>query len=176
MYLKVKGVTMENQTELSEIESNQGSEVNTQDTQESFNSKPLSAIPEPETDDLVYRWEDPKPQPWENAPENVYYYSRINEDGVIFDITESAELAYSNGYFDNQIPKDDVAVSDINNWHYLKSKCPMKTEEDLLKDQYRLEITQLKKALSDIDYKLQEYRFHEIISLNLQVPSVGFGK
>jgi hypothetical protein len=29
----------------------------------------------------------------------------------------------------------------------------MKTKEDLLKDRYRLEITQLKKALSDTDYK-----------------------
>ena len=95
--------------------------------------------------------------PWKNAPENVYYYSRINDDGVIFDITESAELAYSLGYFDNQILKDDVEVSDVNNWHYLKSKCPMKTEEDHLRDQYRLEITQLKKALSDTDYKAIKY-------------------
>ena len=94
-----------------------------------------------------------QPLPWENAPEDIYYYSHINDDGVIFDITESAELAYSLGYFDSQISKDDVKVSDVNNWHYLKSKCPHKTEGDLLKDQYRLEITQLKKALSDTDYK-----------------------
>ena len=33
----------------------------------------------------------------------------------------------------------------------------MKTEEDLLKDQYRLEITQLKKQLSDTDYKAIKY-------------------
>lgn len=98
-----------------------------------------------------------QPLPWENAPKDIYYYSHINDDGVIFDITESAEHAYSLGYFDNQISKDDVKVSDVNNWHYLKSKCPMKTEEDLLKDQYRLEITQLKKALSDTDYKAIKY-------------------
>lgn len=98
-----------------------------------------------------------QPLPWENAPENVYYYSHINDDGVIFDITESAEFAYSSGYFDNQISKDDVEVSDVNNWHYLKSKCPHKTEGDLLKDQYRLEITQLKKQLSDTDYKAIKY-------------------
>ena len=98
-----------------------------------------------------------QPLPWENAPENVYYYSHINDDGVIFGITESAELAYSLGYFDNQILKDDVEVSDVNNWHYLKSKCPMKTEQDLLKDQYRIEIQQLKKALSDTDYKAIKY-------------------
>jgi hypothetical protein len=33
----------------------------------------------------------------------------------------------------------------------------MKTEEDLLKDQYRLEISQLKKQLSDTDYKAIKY-------------------
>ena len=98
-----------------------------------------------------------RPLPWENAPENVYYYSHINDDGVIFDITESAEHAYSLGYFDNQISKDDVEVSDLNNWHYLKSKCPHKTQEDKLKDQYRLEIQQLKKQLSDTDYKAIKY-------------------
>ena len=98
-----------------------------------------------------------QPLPWENAPEDIYYYSHINDDGVIFGITESAELAYSLGYFDNQISKDDVKISDVNNWHYLKSKCPMKTEQDLLKDQYRLEITQLKKQLSDTDYKAIKY-------------------
>jgi NAD+--asparagine ADP-ribosyltransferase len=98
-----------------------------------------------------------QPLPWENAPEDIYYYSHINDDGVIFDITESAEFAYSSGYFDNQISKDDVEVSDVNNWHYLKSKCPMKTEEDKLKDQYKLEITQLKKQLSDTDYKAIKY-------------------
>jgi NAD+--asparagine ADP-ribosyltransferase len=98
-----------------------------------------------------------QPLPWENAPEDIYYYSHINDNGVIFDITESAELAYSLGYFDNQISKDDVKVSDVNNWHYLKSKCPMKTEEDHLRDQYRLEIQQLKKQLSDTDYKAIKY-------------------
>lgn len=75
-----------------------------------------------------------QPLPWENAPEDIYYYSHINDDGVIFGITESAELAYSLGYFDNQISKDDVEVSDVNNWHYLKSKCPMKTEEEKQKE------------------------------------------
>jgi hypothetical protein len=33
----------------------------------------------------------------------------------------------------------------------------MKTEADLLKDQYRLEISQLKKQLSDTDYKAIKY-------------------
>ena len=33
----------------------------------------------------------------------------------------------------------------------------MKTEEDKLKDQYRIEIQQLKKQLSDTDYKAIKY-------------------
>ena len=33
----------------------------------------------------------------------------------------------------------------------------MKTEQDKLRDQYRLEITQLKKQLSDTDYKAIKY-------------------
>ncbi|MBQ2329883.1 MAG: hypothetical protein II387_03930, partial [Oscillospiraceae bacterium] len=53
----------------------------------------------------------------------------------------------------NSIPEEDLEVSDVDGRTYLKSKCPMKTEEDLLKDQYRLEIQQLKKQLSDTDYK-----------------------
>lgn len=95
--------------------------------------------------------------PWGNASENVYYYSHINSDGVIFDITESAELAYSSGYFDNQISKDDVEVSDVNNWHYLKSKCPHKTQADINRENAIQEIATLKKALSDTDYKAIKY-------------------
>ena len=98
-----------------------------------------------------------QPLPWENASENVYYYSHINDDGVIFDITESAEHAYSLGYFDNQISKDDVAVSDINNWHYLKDKCPHKTQEMIDRENAIQEIASLKKQLSDTDYKAIKY-------------------
>ena len=98
-----------------------------------------------------------QPLPWENAPENVYYYSHINDEGVIFDITESAEFAYSVGYFNNQISKDDVEISDVNNWHYLKSKCPHKTQADIDRENAIQEISQLKKALSDTDYKAIKY-------------------
>lgn len=87
-----------------------------------------------------------QPLPWENAPEDIYYYSHINDDGVIFGITESAELAYSLGYFDNQISKDDVEVSDVNNWHYLKSKCPHKTQEDKFNEAKQNKLSELKKT------------------------------
>lgn len=154
---------MENQTELSEIELSQESNADTQDTPETLNSEPLSAIPEPETDDLVYRWEEPQPQPWESAPEDVYFYEKIYEDGHLGSFTQSAELAYKSGWdLSNYIPIEDTQQSDINGWTYRKDVCPMKTEQDLLKDQYRLEIQQLKKALSDTDYKAIKYAEGEI--------------
>ena len=103
-----------------------------------------------------------QPLPWENASENVYYYSHINDDGVIFGITESAEFAYNSGYFGNQISKDDVEVSDVNNWHYLKSKCPHKTQEMIDRENAIQEISQLKKQLSDTDYKAIKYAEGEI--------------
>ena len=95
------------------------------------------------------------PNPWDNAPENVYFYEKIYEDGHLGSFTQSAELAYKSGWDieNNYISIEDTQQSDINGWTYRKELCPMKTEEDLLKDQYRLEITQLKKALSDTDYK-----------------------
>lgn len=136
---------MENQTELSEIELSQESNADSQDTQEALNSE--SEIIEPER----------IPEPWENAPEGLVYYEKMYPDGHLGSFTKSPELAYKFGWFDNSIPEEDLKVSDINGWTYRKSECPMKTEQDLLKDQYRIEITQLKKQLSDTDYKAIKY-------------------
>ena len=97
------------------------------------------------------------PEPWENAPKGLIYYKELYEDGHLGTFTSSPEIAYLRGYFDNSIPEEDLEVSDVNGRTYLKSKCPHKTEQDLLKDQYRLEITQLKKQLSDTDYKAIKY-------------------
>ena len=95
------------------------------------------------------------PNPWDNAPENVYFYEKIYEDGHLGSFTQSAEFAYKSGWDieNNYILISDTQQSDINGWTYRKDLCPMKTEQDLLKDQYRLEIQQLKKQLSDTDYK-----------------------
>ena len=97
--------------------------------------------------------------PWDNAPKDCYFYERINEDGHIEGFTANAERAYKIGLDieHNYIPISDTQVSDINGWTYRKEVCPMKTKEDLLKDQYRSEIQQLKKALSDTDYKAIKY-------------------
>ena len=104
-------------------------------------------------DDGIYEF--PITYPWSNAPENVYFYEKIYEDGHLGSFTQSAELAYKSGWDieNNYISIEDTQQSDINGWTYRKDLCPMKTEQDLLKDQYRLEITQLKKQLSDTDYK-----------------------
>ena len=104
--------------------------------------------------DIEFNEPEPIPNPWDNAPENVYFYERIYEDGHLGSFTQSAELAYKSGWdLSNYIRIEDTQQSDINGWTYRKEVCPMKTETDLLKDQYRLEIQQLKKQLSDTDYK-----------------------
>ena len=97
--------------------------------------------------------------PWDNAPTDVYFYNKIYEDGRIGSFTQSAKLAYELGLDieHNYIAISDVQQTDINGDYYVKDLCPMKTEQDLLKDQYRLEIIQLKKALSDTDYKAIKY-------------------
>ena len=105
-------------------------------------------IPEPE---IV-------PNPWDNTPSDVYFYEKMYPDGHLGSFTQSAELAYKSGWdLNNYISIEDTQQSDINGWTYRKELCPMKTEEDLLKDQYRSEITQLKKLLSDSDYKAIKY-------------------
>ena len=108
-------------------------------------------------DDGIY--ESPIIYPWSNAPENVYFYEKMYEDGHLGSFTQSAELAYKSGWDidNNYIPISDTQQSDINGWTYRKEVCPMKTEQDHLRDQYRLEIQQLKKQLSDTDYKAIKY-------------------
>ena len=102
---------------------------------------------------------EPVPNPWDDAPTDVYFYEKMYEDGHLGAFTKSAEFAYKLGWDieNNYIAISDTQKSDINGWTYRKELCPMKTEEDLLKDQYRSEITQLKKLLSDSDYKAIKY-------------------
>ena len=91
--------------------------------------------------------------PWENPPKDAWFYDYIAENGRIAGLTQLAYYAYKHGYFDHQISEDQFEQSEIDMGFYLKSKCPHKTVEDHLKDEYRLEIQQLKKQLSDTDYK-----------------------
>ena len=141
---------MTDNTELSEIELSQESEVNTQDTQESFNNEPEIDIPER------------IPEPWENAPEGLVYYEKMYDDGHLGSFTKSPELAYKFGWFDNSIPEEDLEVSDINGWTYRKDKCPHKTQEMKDRDNAIQEIAQLKKLLSDSDYKAIKFAEGEL--------------
>ena len=102
---------------------------------------------------------EPVPNPWDNAPKNVYFYDKLHSNGRLGSFTESAQIAYISGWDieHNFIPIADTQISDIDDWPWVKELCPMKTEEDLLKDQYRIEITQLKKLLADTDYKAIKY-------------------
>ena len=141
---------MENQTELSEIALSQESEVNTQDTQETLNSEPEIAE------------EVRIPEPWENAPEGLIYYEKMYDDGHLGSFTKSPELAYKFGWFENSIPEEDLEVSDINGWTYRKDVCPMKTQEMIDRENAIQEIAQLKKQLSDTDYKAIKFAEGEI--------------
>lgn len=104
-------------------------------------------IPEPET----------KPLPWAGAPENVLFYEKIYDDGHLGNFTEDPETAYKLGWLQNTIPKDEVQVSDVNGYTYRKEVCPMKTADDLQKEEYAAEIQTLKKNLAETDYKAIKY-------------------
>ena len=76
------------------------------------------------------------PNPWDNAPSDVYFYEKIYEDGHLGSFTQSAELAYKSGWDieNNYISIEDTQQSDINGWTYRKELCPMKTEEEKQKE------------------------------------------
>lgn len=136
---------MTDNTELNEIELSQESNVDTQEQEETINNEPVFA-------------EEPRiPEPWENALEGLVYYEKMYDDGHLGSFTKSAELAYKFGWFDNSIPEEDLEVSDVNGWTYLKSKCPHKTQADIDRENAIQEISQLKKQLSDTDYKAIKY-------------------
>ena len=97
------------------------------------------------------------PEPWESALDNMIYPEKINDNGRLGSYTLSAEMAYRLGKFENGIPLADVEFSDIDDWPYLKSKCPHKTQSDIDRENALQEIANLKKQLSDTDYKAIKY-------------------
>ena len=132
-------------------------EVSDMEDTETSNTTPLEESTEPVEDELNQEIEISEPEqyicPWANAPENTIYYNKIYEDGHLGSSTESAEMAYIFGWFNNRVSKDDVEVSDVNGFIYLKDKCPHKTQEQLARDEAKIRIAELKKYLSDTDYK-----------------------
>lgn len=100
---------------------------------------------------------EPAPLPWEDAPADVIFYGKLYEDGHLGGSTESPEMAYKLGWYENRISKDDVKPSDINGFLYIKDKCPMKTADDINRDEAKARIFELKNFLAATDYRAIKY-------------------
>ena len=112
------------------------------ETQENLESNPetpenVSEIPE-EPEYQEPQEPEPQPNPWDDAPENVYFYEKMYPDGHLGSFTRSAELAYKSGWdLENYIAIEDTQQSDINGWTYRKSECPMKGLTEKKQDKLR---------------------------------------
>ena len=132
------------------LETESGTVAKNATTELSGNSEQLEPdfeIPEPE----------PYVCPWADAPENTIYYEKIYEDGHLGSFTESPEMAYKFGWYENRISKDDVKQSDVNGWTYRKEVCPMKSDRDKQIELWNREIFELKEELNATDYKAIKY-------------------
>lgn len=79
----------------------------------------------------------PQTNPWDDAPEGVYFYEQIYEDGHLGLYSPSAELAYKSGWDieHNYVPIEETQESDLTGLRYFpKSLCPMKGLEDFKTD------------------------------------------
>ena len=135
-------------TDLNDNAFNEDEGINTPSEEETLNSEP----------EIIK-----EPNPWDDAPTGVWFYDIQYEDGRLGNMTQSAERAYKRGWdLSNNIPVEDVQVSDINHGYYPKELCPHKTQEMIDRENAIQEISQLKKALSDTDYKAIKYAEGEI--------------
>ena len=99
---------------------------------------------------------------------NTYYYDKLYEDKHLGLFTEITAVAYQLGWQDNAVAITDTEVSDVNGQVYLKGYAPQKTESMILIEQYQSEIIELKKYLSDTDYKAIKYAEGEITESDYQ--------
>ena len=130
---------MTDNTEINEIALEEETNVDTPEQEETLNPEPVFQEPE-----LI-------PNPWDDAPENVLFYSEII-DGKLESFTANPEKAYRKGWLDNQISLSDVEFSDIDDWPYLKDKCPHKTQEMILSETRLQKLSELKtKSLQALD-------------------------
>lgn len=112
---------LENVSNVSDVSDNSENQENSEIPEE-------PEIPEPE----------PQPNPWDDAPENVYFYEKMYPDGHLGSFTQSAELAYKSGWdLENYIAISETQQSDINGWTYRKSECPMKGLTEKKQDKLR---------------------------------------
>jgi hypothetical protein len=99
---------------------------------------------------------------------NTYYYEKIYEDKHLGSSTEITAVAYQLGWQDNHVLITDTEVSELNGWTYLKGYAPKKTESMILIEKYQSEIVELKKYLSDTDYKAIKFAEGEITESDYQ--------
>ena len=99
---------------------------------------------------------------------NTYYYDKLYDDKHLGSFTESTQLAHQLGWQDNTVAITDTEVSEVNGWTYLKGFAPHKTESMILIEQYQSEIVELKKYLSDTDYKAIKFAEGEITESDYQ--------
>jgi hypothetical protein len=99
---------------------------------------------------------------------NTYYYEKIYEDKHLGSFTENTQIAYQLGWQDNAVAITDTEVSELNGWTYLKGYAPKKTESMILIEKYQSEIVELKKYLSDTDYKAIKFAEGEITESDYQ--------
>ena len=99
---------------------------------------------------------------------NTYYYEKIYDDKHLGSFTENTAVAYQLGWQDNTVAITNTEVSEVNGWTYLKGYAPQKTESMILIAQYQSEIIELKKYLSETDYKAIKYAEGEITESDYQ--------
>jgi hypothetical protein len=99
---------------------------------------------------------------------NTYYYEKIYEDKHLGSFTENTQIAHQLGWQDNAVAITDTEVSELNGWTYLKGYAPKKTESMILIEKYQSEIVELKKYLSDTDYKAIKFAEGEITESDYQ--------
>ena len=99
---------------------------------------------------------------------NTYYYDKLYDDKHLGLFTENTAVAYQLGWQDNAVAISNTEVSDVNGQVYLKGYAPHKTESMILIEQYQSEIIELKKYLSDTDYKAIKFAEGEITESDYQ--------
>ena len=99
---------------------------------------------------------------------STYYYEKIYDDKHLGSFTENIQIAQQLGWQDNAVAITDTEVSEVNGCVYLKGYAPKKTESMILIEQYQSEIIELKKYLSDTDYKAIKFAEGEITESDYQ--------
>ena len=99
--------------------------------------------------------------------ENTIFYEKILPNKQLGVWTNDSHVAGENGWYNNQLNINDIEKG-YNGLTYLKGYAPHKTESMILIEQYQSEIIELKKYLSDTDYKAIKFAEGEITESDYQ--------